>query len=494
MRTTPRGSGGGSPRKGSGNPSLPPLPLLRPGTTTSRAAREQFELLPPASQLLQHSVLSSLTSSSTRRTTDLLVDMPSSQPNSSSSHNLIERRERLVGSLRRFALLWSRATAAQHHTAENIRLTTNGRRGSPRVRIQHPFVKRLDAAQKRFALAPKPPARPRPTSLGSPRLQTSERAPPSSRMFGRQGPSHDPSGDSDEVAALLADCTRASTAAAGGPHRSADHRAWPRAEPPTTTCSSVDGADSTPSGEPPLDTAAFVAAEFDDAKRVVAEMPRELLLCTLALVEAFAPLPALTLTGASRKPSRPTSTVACDAAAGAPAATAAPNTATAAILPRALEEAGTAAVAHASRTAVNGHEHSDEHARGTLRQRRPMAGSAGLGVGVSRSPRTPQRTPSERWVAWALQPPGRTGVSGPPTAILGNVNYMLQCLVDFHRLPLPMASDPFCLRWFDADVHPEFHPTRMHSPETLRRMDAADEALRSMLPPSSMKMLYRAER
>lgn len=105
------------------------------------------------------------------------------------------------------------------------------------------------------------------------------------------------------------------------------------------------------------------------------------------------------------------------------------------------------------------------------------------------------RVLSERWVTYALLPPPTTqDAIVPPPGIRTGCNYLLQMLVDFHRLPVPSASDPLMLRWFDEMDHPHFLPPVLHGQDVLDRMQAADLAIRSMLPLQQVRGLARMER
>ncbi|KAL1524924.1 hypothetical protein AB1Y20_019801 [Prymnesium parvum] len=121
---------------------------------------------------------------------------------------------------------------------------------------------------------------------------------------------------------------------------------------------------------------------------------------------------------------------------------------------------------------------------------------------------------SPHWVEWAML----LQAGGPLPAQLSNsVNYLLQAalpllpspprtrcrprssrgrqvLSDFLRLPLPTASDPFQLRWFDRDAHSRLCPDRIHPQAHLERLAAAERRLFSVAPPALLETLRRAEK
>ena len=103
---------------------------------------------------------------------------------------------------------------------------------------------------------------------------------------------------------------------------------------------------------------------------------------------------------------------------------------------------------------------------------------------------------ADHWIAWALLPPDRAaaGCPHPPAGIRTGANYLLQLLIDYNRLPLPCASDPLLVRWFDSEEHPHLIPSALHDEEMMVRLLKAEHAIRSMLSPSQMRELYRMER
>ena len=180
---------------------------------------------------------------------------------------------------------------------------------------------------------------------------------------------------------------------------------------------------------------------LDEAQRLLAAMLGELALCTTELVEALAPSPWMP--------------------------------------PMTKKQAATAAEAAAAAAAEAG----------------VLPAEGGEGGGVAKQ----YRVLSERWVQWALLPADLAAAAAggslahPPAGIRTGVNYLLQVLIDFHRLPVPTASDPLCLRWFDEEDHPHFLARAVHCDETIARMNRAELALRSMLPVSHMKALRRLQ-
>ena len=73
-------------------------------------------------------------------------------------------------------------------------------------------------------------------------------------------------------------------------------------------------------------------------------------------------------------------------------------------------------------------------------------------------------------------------------------NHLRGVLHDYNRLPLPCASDPLLVRWFDSEEHPGLIPSALHDEEMMVRLLKAEHAIRSMLSPSQMRELYRMER
>ena len=87
-------------------------------------------------------------------------------------------------------------------------------------------------------------------------------------------------------------------------------------------------------------------------------------------------------------------------------------------------------------------------------------------------------------VAWAVAH-AADAIAAPPGVSVG-LDYLLRVLLDFHRLPLPSATDPFLLRWFDDEARydarwSEAASSLAYGAARRRRMEAAEAALHALL-------------
>ena len=88
-----------------------------------------------------------------------------------------------------------------------------------------------------------------------------------------------------------------------------------------------------------------------------------------------------------------------------------------------------------------------------------------------------------------------TGGRNAPDHMAGGVDYLLRALLDVHRLPLPSASDPLLLRWFESE--PKDAPLGLlarPAPPRRARMAAAEAALLGLLSTRQHEALRAAER
>jgi len=81
---------------------------------------------------------------------------------------------------------------------------------------------------------------------------------------------------------------------------------------------------------------------------------------------------------------------------------------------------------------------------------------------------------------WAIS--HATGGKNTPPHVAGGLDYLLRALLDVHRIPLPSASDPLLLRWFETE-EPDAPLGLLARPAPPRRvrMAAAEAALLGLL-------------
>jgi len=98
---------------------------------------------------------------------------------------------------------------------------------------------------------------------------------------------------------------------------------------------------------------------------------------------------------------------------------------------------------------------------------------------------------------WAVSQ--ATGSRNVPSRVAAGLDYLLRALLDVHRLPLPSASDPLLLRWFEFEAESDeadaplgmlTHP----APLRRKRMAVAEAALVGLLSTRQHEAIRLAER
>jgi hypothetical protein len=446
---------------------------------------------------------------------------------------LIERREALIERLRSFALEWSR--------------TPEKRPAAAPVHLCAEYAARL-AMLPRQAASP-PPKLPVPLSIpfGSPRRRRKQEelvylalAP---QLAQQQEPPQELPPPQQQSQPQPQPEPQSPTPP--GPPPPLRQRHSPRAAPPTHTPVS-SSVPATHKIEPPSNfhhqhklsaaptgfgwaasAASAVSGDVDAAQQLVAQLLSELMACTLALVEALNPLEwsavsvekSNTGTGAvSGTPRLPPS----------PSSSSTPSTLSS---PSSRSQTDHQSFSSGGRSSRSGDRkgprpvssprelaarklaplhpvlpvsprpvsrgNSRPVSRGTAASAaRSATESSAADIEVARgaSGAASGAALPEHWIAWALRPPPAIVAVGPPPGLKSGVAYLLQVLLDFHRLPLPSVTDPFALLWFDETREARLLPEALHAPPTQAKLRAAGFKLRALMCPEHMRILYRAQR